>query len=103
MCEGTATLESEVTRLRSMDIDDLRVLNKAVVKLVKEKQTSREMAIGANLYPGMEINFRDKRGVMCKGVIRKVNTKTCGVDLIEPVHRKGERWTVVNSLMEVID
>jgi hypothetical protein len=81
--------QTTVETIRNANMDELNT----IIALVRDRQRSIQVEVGANFHVGDSVSFNDKRGTRVTGTITKINRKSIKVDT------GGYIWNVSPSLL----
>lgn len=87
-------------KLRSMSLDTLMELNRALVEVIKEKRHDVGQQVRWSLHPGQAVFFDSKTRGRVTGTLRQINRTKAIVSVPDPSPGRGPiQWTVPLSML----
>ena len=77
--QGSHKLHQLELMLNALSRDELVLVNRMAVQRVKLMDELNRFAANSQFYPGQRVEWKDQQGLLRRGVIIRVNTKTISI------------------------
>lgn len=87
-------------KLSALTTEQLLELNKAVVGMIRQRQTQQQVQAGRRFNVGDQAMFRDKMGRMVTIEVNRINTKSVsGCEVVGGVVNRHRTWRVAPTFL----